>query len=232
MDLELFTSSLRELGISVDTSILYKLDKYYNLLIDWNKKMNLTSIVDKDMVYLKHFYDSITITKVIDLNDVDTVCDVGTGAGFPGIILKIFFPHIKLTLVDSLGKRILFLNEVIRVLDLKDVKVLHVRAEEYSRNVREKYDLVTARAVSSFNILLELCIPMIKKNKFFVAMRGFDDLDSGINALDKLNCTLIKKECFYLPIENSSRTLALVLKNDYTDLKYPRKYSEIKKKPL
>lgn len=232
MNLDLFVKEVNNLGINVDSTITLKLEKYYDLLVCWNKRINLTSIIDKEQVFLKHFYDSLTIVKVIDLNDIDSVCDVGTGAGFPGVVLKIFFPHIKLTLIDSLGKRVKFLKEVVSVLGLDDVKILQVRAEDYSKAFREKFDLVTARAVSSFNVLLEYSIPMVKKGKYFVAMRGSDDLDNGESALKVLKCSLIKKECFKLPIENSSRTIALILKNHFTDLKYPRRNSEIKKNPL
>ena len=232
MDLEVFKNELGKLYIDFDEEKLKKLEKYYNLLIEWNDKINLTAITDKKQVYLKHFYDSLTITKVIDLKKVNSLCDVGTGAGFPGIVLKIFFPHIKLTLVDSLNKRIIFLNEVIKELELDDVKTIHIRAEDFAKTVREEFDVVTARAVSSFNTLLEYVIPLVKCDKYFVAMRGVDDTLESNKALNLLKAKKIQTLNFKLPIEESERTIVLVQKYDKTDLKYPRKFSDIKKKPL
>ena len=212
MDIDLFINEVQKLGIEVSNDKLQKLEKYYELLVLWNEKMNLTAITDKKMVYLKHFYDSLTLTKVIDMTEIDNLCDIGTGAGFPGIVLKIFYPNINLTLVDALNKRIIFLNEVIKELELENVETLHVRAEEYAKNVREKFDVVTARAVSSFNTLLEYSIPLVKDGKYFIAMRGSDDTDNSLNALNLLNSKKIKAECFKLPIEKSDRTIVLVQK--------------------
>ena len=232
MNLDIFKEEIIKLGIKFDDDKLNKLEKYYNLLVSWNEKMNLTAITEKDSVYLKHFYDSLTIVKVIDLNSVDSLCDVGTGAGFPGIVLKIFYPHLKITLVDSLGKRTIFLKEVVSKLKLNDVEVLHVRAEDYSKDIREKYDVVTARAVSSFNVLLEMCLPLVKINKYFVAMRGNNDIGGSKKALELLSSEIFDIDSFKLPIENSVRTVVLVKKNKITDKKYPRRFSEIKKYPL
>ena len=232
MEIELFIIEVKKLGIEIDDQKLRNLAKYYDLLINWNEKINLTAITDRSSVYLKHFYDSLTITKVIDLNKINSLCDIGTGAGFPGIVLKIFYPHIKLTLVDSLNKRIIFLKEVIKELNLKEVEAIHMRAEEYARSNREKFDMVTARAVASFNVLLEYSIPIVKTNKYFVAMRGKDDIFDSSKELNLLNSGIIKTSKFKLPIEKSERTILLVQKNEKTSIKYPRKYSEIKKKPL
>ena len=232
MNLDEFKEEIIKLGIEYDEVMLDKLEEYYNLLVSWNQKMNLTAITDKNSVYLKHFYDSLTIIKVIDLNTINSLCDVGTGAGFPGIVLKIYFPHITLALVDSLGKRITFLKEVVFKLKLDNVEILNVRAEEYAKNVREKYDVVTARAVSSFNILLEMCIPLLNVGGYFVAMRGNNDIEKSSKALALLHSELLKIENFNLPIEDSVRTLALVKKNKKTDDKFPRRFSEIKKKPI
>ena len=232
MDLDLFIEEIKKLNIDVNDEKLEQLEKYYELLIIWNEKINLTAITEKKQVYLKHFYDSLTLVKVIDLKTINNLCDIGTGAGFPGIVLKIFFPHIKLTLVDSLNKRINFLNEVIKKLNLNNVETIHIRAEEYSKNVREKYDVVTARAVSSFNKLLEFSIPLVKINKYFIAMRGIDDTQNDERVLNILNCSKIKVENFKLPIEDSFRTIILIQKNSKTSKKYPRKFAEIKKRPL
>ena len=232
MNLDQFKCEVEKLGIDVDDIKLNLLEKYYELLINWNEKINLTAITEKKDVYLKHFYDSLTICKVIDLDSEDNFCDIGTGAGFPGIVIKIFFPHLKMVLVDSLNKRIKFLSVVCEELDLSDVVLVHGRAEEFAKENRNSFDVVTARAVSSFNVLLEYSIPIVKNNKFFVAMRGNDDSMTGINALKILNSKIVKKECFNLPYENSSRSIILVKKFGFSDLKYPRKNSEIKKNPL
>lgn len=232
MNIDVFKSEVLKLGVEIDDVKIDLLNKYFELLISWNNKINLTSITDKKEVYLKHFYDSLTICKVIDLKKEENFCDIGTGAGFPGIVIKIFFPHLKMTLIDSLNKRINFLNVVCNNLNLKDVNLVHGRAEEFARVNRDMFDVVTARAVSSFNILLEYSMPIVKPFKYFVAMRGVDDSDFCSNALRVLNSKIVKKECFKLPIENSFRSIILVKKIDYTNLKYPRKFSEIKKKPL
>lgn len=232
MDYDVFKEEVIKLGISVDEGKFDLLKKYYKLLAFWNEKMNLTAITDKKDVYLKHFYDSLTVVKVINLNNISSLCDIGTGAGFPGVVLKIFYPHIELTLVDSLGKRVKFLNEVVKELNLDNVTVLHKRAEEYGREARGKFDLISARAVSSFNVLLEFAAPLMKVSGYFVSMRGIDDTSGSDNALNKLGLKIELKKSFKLPIEGSERTLILVGKYSETDVKYPRRFSEIKKNPL
>lgn len=229
-----FIEELDRLNIEIKKEQLDKLEKYYNLLIEWNNKINLTNITEKENVYLKHFYDSLTIIKVINLTKEETLCDIGTGAGFPGLVLKIVFPNLKITLVDSLNKRIEFLKEVIKKLDLKDIKVYHARAEEFARDNIEKYDIVTARAVAHLSILLEYAIPMVKINKYFISMKANidEELEESKNALDILDVKVIKIEKFKLPYENSNRTLIKIQKLKSTNKKYPRKNSEIKKKKL
>ena len=162
-----FIIEVEKLGIEVTDEKLKKLERYYELLIEYNKVMNLTGITKKEDVYLKHFYDSLTLVKVIDLNSIDSLCDLGSGAGFPGIVLKIFYPNLKITLIDSLNKRINFLNIVINELDLKDITAIHTRIEDYAKINKEKYDVVTARAVAQTNILLELGINLVKIGKYF-----------------------------------------------------------------
>ena len=234
MKKEEFVKELEKLNIKVTDNQLHQLDEYYNLLIEWNKVMNLTGITEKEEVYLKHFYDSITITKVIDFNNVETLCDVGSGAGFPGLVIKILFPNLQVTLVDSLNKRINFLNEVIKKLELKKINTIHTRIEEFGIKNREKYDIVVARAVAQLNILLEYCIPITKVNSYFIAMKGncFEEINKSKNALDKLNSHIEECNSFNLPIENSNRTIIKIKKDVATDKKFPRKYSEIKKRPL
>ncbi len=228
-----FIKEVNLLGIEVTDEMIKKLEKYYELLIEYNKVMNLTNITEKSQVYLKHFYDSLTLNKIIDLKEVNSLCDLGSGAGFPGIVLKIFFPNIKITLIDSLNKRINFLNEVITKLNLKDIEAIHIRIEDYAKESCKKYDVVTARAVAPLNILLELGINIVDVGKYFIAMKGNIDSEPDFsNALKKLNCKLEKIIQFKLPIENSNRSLIKIKKEGITQKLFPRKYSEIKKNPL
>jgi 16S rRNA (guanine527-N7)-methyltransferase len=227
-----FIEELKKINIELSEKQINQLEKYYELLIEWNNVMNLTGITEKESVYLKHFYDSLTLAKIIDLNKVNTLCDIGSGAGFPGIVIKIVFPNLKITLVDSLNKRINFLNYVIEKLELKDIEAIHYRIEEYASIKRNYFDVVTARAVAPINTLLEYAIPVTKENGYFVAMKGKIDNEVAFNNASKLlNANLINTIKFDLPIENSERTL-LLFKKQKDVKKYPRKYSEIKKRPL
>lgn len=231
MKISEFIEELKKINIEITEEQLTQLNKYYEMLIEYNKVMNLTGITELEQVYLKHFYDSLTISKIIDLNKEETLCDIGTGAGFPGMVLKILFPNLKITLVDSLNKRIEFLKQVIKELNLKDIEALHIRAEEFAQNNREKYDVVTSRAVAPLNILLEYGIPIIKPNKYFIAYKA-NIVEESKNALEKLNSKIEKIEKFNLPKEQSTRTLIKIKKIKPTSKKYPRKNSEIKNKPL
>ena len=233
MNKDSFIKEVEKLGIEIDDTKLNQLEKYYEMLIEYNKVMNLTAITKKEEVYLKHFYDSLTISKIIDLNNEESLCDVGTGAGFPGIVLKIFYPNLNITLVDSLNKRINFLNEVIKELKLEKIETVHARMEEYSKNNIEKFDVVTARAVAQMNFLLEVSVPMLKVGKYFVAMKGNLENESNYNkALEKLFSEQVSLIKFKLPYEESSRTLIKIIKNKSTSKTFPRKYNEIKRKPL
>lgn len=232
MNIDEFKDEISKIGIEYDNDKLLKLEKYYELLIDWNNKINLTAIVDKEQVYLKHFYDSLTLFKIVDLNKIDSLCDLGTGAGFPGIVIKIFFPNIKITLVDSLNKRINFLNEVVQKLKLSNVTLIHSRAEDYGREHRECFDVVTARALSSLPVLLEYGVSLLKIDGMLCAMRGNDDSSDSLTAISQLNVSLEKIVHFQLPYEKSNRTLILFRKLSKTNIKYPRRFIEIKKKPL
>lgn len=228
-----FIEEVKKLGIEVTDTKLNQLEKYYEFLIEYNKVMNLTGITDKEQVYLKHFYDSLTIVKIIDLTKEKTLCDLGSGAGFPGIVLKIFYPNLKITLVDSLNKRINFLNKVIEELKLKDIEAIHTRIEDYAKINKEKFDIVTARAVAPLNILLELGINLVKVGKYFVAMKGnINNEPNYNNALIKLSCAQSDIIEFKLIIENSNRSLIKIIKNKSTLKIFPRKYNEIKNKPL
>lgn len=226
-----FIEELKKLEIYPTYVQLQQLEKYYEMLIEYNKKMNLTAITDKEDVYLKHFYDSLTITKIIDLNKENTLCDLGSGAGFPGLVLKIFYPHLSITLVDSLEKRIKFLKEVIKELNLHFIEAVHDRIEEYSVKNIEEYDVVTARAVTNLSALLEMGSPLTKINKYFIAMKGNFN-EEYKNALKELKLKEESSIEFDLPKEEGHRTLIKIVKKEKTPSKYPRKYSEIKKKQL
>lgn len=210
MNKELFIEELNKLGINITEEQLNKLNKFYKLLIEWNEKINLTRITEENEVYLKHFYDSLTIKKVIDLNEVDTLCDVGTGAGFPGIVLKIMYPHLKITLVDSLQKRVNYLNSIIKDLELEDIHAIHSRGEDF----KEKFDVVTARAVANIEKLVTYTMHLLNKDGQLVAMKGNIEEELTESVQQKLSkkyqIKQIKK--FYLPIEESHRSL-VVLKN-------------------
>ena len=233
MNKEEFIRRILDLNIKFTDKKLIQLEKYYKILIEENKKYNLTSITEEEEVYLKHFYDSITIIKACKLEN-QSLCDIGTGAGFPGLVLKIIFPGLRVTLVEATEKKCNFLNLVINKLELKDINVINERAEIYSKSVREKYDIVTSRAVAPLKHLLEYSIPLVKVNGYYIAMKS--DISKEIDNIDiyekELNIKKAKEIKFYLPIENSLRTLIVYKKLKETNKKYPRKYNEIKKKNL
>ena len=208
MNKELFINYLNELNIEVNEEKLNKLEKFYELLIDWNNKINLTRIVEKEEVYLKHFYDSLTIVKEVDLNQVETLCDVGTGAGFPGIVLKIFYPHLKITLVDSLLKRVNYLNTIIKDLELNNIVAIHARGED----VKEKFDIVTSRAVANIEKLVVYTMHLVNKTGRLVALKGDIDKELTDDVKRKLERKYIieKINKFELPIENSKRSLVIL----------------------
>ena len=203
-----FIEEVQKLGIMPTKEQLQQLEKFYQLLIEWNQKINLTRITEKEDVYLKHFYDSLTIVKEIDLSKVDTLCDDGTGAGFPGIVLKIFYPNLKITLIDSLLKRVNYLNEIIKELELKDIKAIHTRGEEY----HETFDVVTARAVANIEKLLKYTMHLVNKNGKLVAMKGNIDEELTEEVKKKISkkYKIIKINKFLLPKENSNRSLIVI----------------------
>lgn len=231
MKIEEFVNEVEKLGINLTEEQLAKLEKFYELLISWNEKMNLTRITEKEEVYLKHFYDSLTLTKVVDLKEIETLCDVGSGAGFPGIVLKIVFPNLKITLIDSLQKRVNYLNEISKELELKDIVAIHTRCEDYARINREKFDIVTARAVANLKMLSELCIPMVKVNGYFIAMKANakEEIKESKNILNELSSKIEEVNEFNLPKEESKRTLIKIKKIKETNKKYPRNIDKIRK---
>ncbi len=205
-----FITETKKLGINLTEEQLNKLDQFYNLLIEWNEKINLTRITAKEDVYLKHFYDSLTLAKVIDLSTKETLCDVGTGAGFPGIVLKIVYPNLKITLVDSLQKRVNYLNTIIKDLQLENIQAIHTRGED----LHDKYDVVTARAVANIEKLLKYTMHLVNNTGVFVAMKGNIDKELTPEIENKISkrYQILKIEKFELPVEKSQRSL-IVIKN-------------------
>lgn len=228
-----FKEELSKLGIVLTSTQENQLEMYYNLLIEWNNKMNLTGIKERNSVYLKHFYDCITLIKAIDLTKNLKIVDVGSGAGFPGLVLKIVFPNLNVVLVDALNKRINFLNHVIESLKLENIEAIHDRIENYAKNNLEVFDLVTCRAVAKLNIISELCLPLAKVNGYFIPMKAtIEDEISDTKYLEVLKSKVESVITFNLPIENSVRNLIVIKKYGSIDKKYPRQYDKIIKNPL
>lgn len=239
MELEKFEELMKfygeQIDITFEKSQIEQFYKYMNLLIEWNEKINLTAIIEPEEIILKHFIDSLTICKYIENNA--TLADVGTGAGFPGIPLKIYRPDIKITLVDSLNKRINFLNEVINNLELKNIVTIHSRVEDFgkNKNYREKYDYVTARAVANLNTLSEYLVPIVKVNGKAICMKGNDvqdEVDNAKHAIKILGGTVEKVDYFNLPNSDISRNIIVVKKVNNTPARFPRKAGMPSKEPL
>lgn len=205
-----FLEEVEKLGIKLDEEKIEKLDKFYQILIEENKKINLTRITEKEEVYLKHFYDSLTLVKESNLEKVETLCDVGTGAGFPGIVLKIVYPNLIVTLIDSLLKRVNYLNRTIEKLNLKNIKAIHTRSEDY----KGEFDIVTSRAVANLKKLIPWCIHLVKKNGLMIAMKGKieEELIDTNQILKKNHCKIKKINQFLLPKEASNRSLVVIKK--------------------
>lgn len=234
MNIEQFRKALHDKGILLSDKQLKQFEIYYNTLIEWNQKMNLTAITQKEDVYLKHFYDSLTISFDYQFNN-QSLCDIGAGAGFPSIPLKIVYPELKVTIVDSLTKRITFLKHLIEVLELKDVEAISARAEEYAIEHRESFDIVTARAVARLNILDELCLPLVKLDGDFITLKGLkakEELNEAKQGIDKLGGKVINEVSFTLTDENDHRSNIFIHKVKPTPAKYPRAFGQMKKKPL
>lgn len=233
MDFSLMLNN--DLNLRLSDLQKHQFAKYFNLLVEWNEKVNLTSILDEESVFIKHFYDSLTISLSVDLSKVKSICDVGAGAGFPSIPLKIMFPHLSVTIVDSLGKRITFLNTLKEELNLDDVTLIHGRAENFAKKKREYFDLVTARAVARLNVLTELCLPLVKVNGYFVAMKALDADDEVVeakSAIHTLGGIIDRIIELNLPHSGGNRKLVKIEKIKHTNGIYPRDYAKIKQKPL
>ncbi len=237
MDYQILEQKLGELGIKQDQNQLERFHKFYQLLIEWNKVMNLTGITEYEDVVEKHFVDSLSIIKAIDLSGIHTVIDVGTGAGFPGIPLKIAFPHLRVVLLDSLNKRIKFLDEVISQLGLTEICTIHGRAEEYARKeeYREQFDLCVSRAVSNLSTLSEYCLPYIQVGGIFVPYKSGeidDEVEQSKKAVRILGGNIKDVMKFELPGTDIHRSFVLIHKEQHTQKKYPRKAGIPAKEPL
>lgn len=232
-----FENQLKELDIELTETQKQQFNKYYELLTEWNKVMNLTGITEYDEVNEKHFVDSLAIVKAVDMNGVSSVIDIGTGAGFPGIPLKIAFPQLHVVLLDSLNKRIKFLNAVIEELGLEDIITLHGRAEDYARKeeYREKFDLCVSRAVANLATLSEYCIPYIRVGGIFISYKSGnieDELNASKKAVNVLGGSLEDTVKFQLPGTGIGRSFVKVKKNKNTAKKYPRKAGLPGKEPI
>lgn len=226
-----FKEYLLKLNIDIAEEELKKFETYKELLKEYNKKFNLTSITEDESIYLKHFYDSLYLMTTSEFKNKKTFLDIGTGAGFPGLALAIMNKNMLFTLVESNQKKCMFLSLVKEKLDLKNVEIINQRAEEYTKVNREKFDIVSSRAVSHLKILSELELPALKVSGYFLPLKSSieDELNETIDFLNELDCTVEKLYKYELPIENSERTIVVIKKNKITKTTYPRKYSQIVK---
>lgn len=234
---QIFEQKLKELNITLTDTMRKQFDTYYEILVEWNQVMNLTGITEYEEVNEKHFVDSLLLVKAQNMEEVNSVIDIGTGAGFPGIPLKIVYPHLKVTLLDSLNKRIKFLNKVIEELDLKDIQTIHGRAEDFAKQeqYREKYDVCVSRAVANLATLSEYCIPYVNHGGRFIPYKSgeiSEELEKSKKAIHILGGKLIGTPQFELPGTDIKRTFVVIEKITGTAKKYPRKAGLPAKEPL
>lgn len=235
--LDKFSKDLHQLDISLTEQQYKQFIQYYELLVEWNEKMNLTAITEYDDVMKKHFTDSLSLVRAYDIRKSVSVIDVGTGAGFPGLVLKIAFPHLNITLLDSLQKRICFLDAVIEKLGITEVQTIHGRAEEYAKpgKLRESFDLCVSRAVANLATLSEYCLPFVKKNGIFISYKSekiSQELAHANKAISVLGGRLTGQIEFNLPNSDIYRNLVIIQKEQNTPNKYPRKAGLPNKEPL
>ena len=233
---DLLQNYIKDYKITLTENQYEQFQKYFELLAEWNKKMNLTAITDESGVALKHFADSLSLLNFVDIPQNSSLADVGTGAGFPGVVLKIASPDIKLTLIDSLNKRLVFLGEVCAQLGI-EAELIHSRAEDGARDekLRESFDFAVSRAVARMNVLSEYCLPYVKVGGAFCAMKGAqanEEFKESLNAINTLGGKLEKKYFFELPENGGERAIAVVRKVKNTPQKYPRQSGKIKAKAL
>ena len=234
MNKQEFINKVGELDITLTEEQLNRLDTYCNFLLEYNSHTNLTAIKEEEQVYLKHFYDSLTFIKAIDVTKYNNLLDIGTGAGFPGMVLKIVFPELEVTLLDSNNKKINFLQELSQKLGLTKVNFYHGRAEDFCLKNRETFDIVTARAVTNMTALSELCLPLVKINGYFIALKGSnqEELTDSKNAIKILGGQIENTINFELPYDGGERNIVKIIKQKNTPKEYPRRYDKIVKKPL
>ena len=229
--------SFKNINIDLTDEQASNLYTYYEMLVEWNKVMNLTGITEFEDVLLKHFIDSVAVCQITDMSKIKSVMDVGTGAGFPGMPLKIVFPHLKITLLDSLNKRIQFLNAVIEKLQLDEIDTIHGRAEDFGRDpkYREQYDLCVSRAVANLSSLSEYCVPFVKVGGRFISYKAGEveeEVTSASKAVRTLHCEPAVVEKITLPESDLSRSFVIIKKKGHLDKKYPRKAGMPTKNPL
>lgn len=234
---EEFRKQLLAADVALTDQQMAQFDTYFHLLVEWNEKMNLTAITEEKEVYLKHFYDSLLVGLKMALNPQAAICDVGSGAGFPSIPLKILYPELSVTIVDSLKKRITFLQELTDQLGLSNVHLYHDRAETFGQNpaFREQFDYVTARAVARLNVLAELCLPLVKKDGYFLALKAAksdEELQEAKPAIAQLGGKFIEEKTMALPLSGDERHLLVIQKKKVTPKKYPRKPGLPNKQPI
>lgn len=233
-----FINEVKKLNIKITNKELDLLEQYYNFLIQYNEHTNITAITKKDDVYIKHFLDSLMVTKSIDLNHINNLIDIGSGAGFPGIVLKIFFPNIKIILLDSNNKKTTFLNEVIKKLNLKDIQVVNLRAEEYMKNHLNEFDICISRAVAYIDIITSLSLPFIKEDGSVILMKGnYQDEIKILNTYKKeLHISNFDIINYKILSDDNNRSLIIIRKNEVTSkiVNYPKilKQSEMRRKKL
>ena len=236
-NIDILRQGIEDFGIEASDKMLADFQKYKEILVEWNKKMNLTGIEDEKEVNIKHFLDSISAVKNGYIKNGMSIIDVGTGAGFPGIPLKICLDSLELTLLDSLNKRINFLEEVSRVLELDNITFIHGRAEDFGKNedYREKYDVATARAVAGLPILMEFCVPFVKVGGYFICLKGPNanlELEESQKAIDVLGLEYIEKIDVELPEVDLNHNILVFKKVMETPVKYPRKAGKPAKNPI
>lgn len=232
-----FIEALAQKGFTLTDTQVKQFHCYFITLVEWNKRMNLTAITDRQGVYLKHFYDSAMLLWHVDLEQGATLCDVGAGAGFPSIPIKIIRPDLQITIIDSLNKRVQFLQHLTEELQLTNVKAMHARAEEAGQNsaFRGQFDYVTARAVASLNVLCELCLPFVKKGGYFIALKGdqvHQEVEEARSAIKVLGAKFDEPSFEKLPVENSNRSILSIKKTLDTPKKYPRRSGKPAKQPI
>ena len=232
MKINEFIEKVKELGLEITNEKLKQLEIYANFLREYNEHTNLTAITDIEDIYMKHFYDSLTLTKVIDLNTCKDLLDFGTGAGFPGMVIKIFFPNLKVTLLDSNNKKIKFLTELKDKIHVDNLELINIRVELLRNERLNYYDVVTARAVTNMPVLTELAMPLVKKDKYFIAMKGSntEEIKTSKNAISKMHGEIEEINTFLLSKESGMRNIIKIKKIKETTLDELRSYEKIIKK--